>query len=112
MPKKLTEQEEQKAFQDPHPWPAHRLDVLRVGGVRSDAVLVHQRDEVGLRQQRGRLGLALVQVDRGGLELEDGLVVGDLLVRPTLVRVHLKVVAMHHGQAVANELGKKNRRYV
>ena len=89
-------------------WPlwaaAHRLDVLRVGGVRSYAVLVHERDEVGLGQQGGRLGLALVEVDRGRLELEDGLVVRDLLVGPTLVRVHLKVVSLHHGQAVANEL--------
>ena len=73
----------------------------------SHTEFVHEHDEVCLGERLGRGGLPGDHVDGGGLELEDGLVVVDLLGVPPLVRVHVQVVGLHDGQALGHELKDK-----
>jgi hypothetical protein len=81
-----------------------RLNVVGMGGVRPDAVLVHQGNEVGLGQQLGRFCCALKEVNAGRLELFDALVVGNLLVGPLVIWIDFQIVTLDHGEPMGDKL--------
>ena len=85
------------------------LYMFRMSRISSNPMLIHERYEIRLSQQVGRLSLCLHQVNGGGLELGDGFVVQDLLVEPLLVDVDLEVVAVGHRQAMADKLQIQDR---
>ena len=66
-------------------------------------MFVHQRDQICLSQQPGRLGGSLNHIDGGWLELCDVTVVRDLLVGPLVVDVDIQVVSLQHGETLGRE---------
>jgi hypothetical protein len=72
-------------------------------GVGADPVLVHESDKVGLREQLGLCGRALLQLAGVRDKLLPNLEVGELLARPLVVRVDFQVIASKDNEARRGE---------
>ncbi|TRY68209.1 hypothetical protein TCAL_16479 [Tigriopus californicus] len=80
-----------------------RLNMLSMRRIRSNAVFIHQRDQVGLGQKVGRLSVTWGQIDLRRLKGVNLHIIRNLLIRPFIIDIDLEIVPLDHGQAVGNE---------
>ncbi len=69
-------------------------------------MFLHQGDEVSFGEERWGRRWAFVDINLAGHELVPLVVMPQLLVRPTIVRVHFEVATIRDDQAVGRKLRK------
>lgn len=88
------------------------MEKRRSKGARTDAVLVHERDEVGFGQQRRLRRDALLERQFVGLEALADLKLGEVIASPLVVDVDVEVVALADDEACTVHLSIKTRGFM